>query len=277
MIQKVTISIRNGIKLHGDIRRGDDNKAQPLIIFAHGFKGFKDWGGFPYMLEQISQEGYTAACFNFSHNGVSNENPEEFTRLDLFAKNTFTMEINELGYIIDYFYGNEKEFKIDKEKIALIGHSRGGGVSIIRASIDKRVKCLVTLSSVSHFDRYSEKLKTQWRERGFIEVENSRTKQMMKLDVMLLDDLEQNKEMLNVTKAVSNISIPFLIIHGKEDLAVRYTEAEKLYKNSNKQFTEFLLLNNTGHTFGVSHPFQGTTDAFGKVIDKVRSFLKTYL
>ena len=38
----------------------------PLIIFLHGFKGFKDWGGFPYLLEKISEKGFITVAFNFS-------------------------------------------------------------------------------------------------------------------------------------------------------------------------------------------------------------------
>ena len=34
----------------------------PLVIFLHGFKGFKDWGGFPYMLEKISENDAVMLC-----------------------------------------------------------------------------------------------------------------------------------------------------------------------------------------------------------------------
>ena len=277
MSQEVRISAINGTKLYGDLYYKESEQLQPLIVFVHGFKGFKNWGGFPYMLEQLSKSGYNGACFNFSHNGVSNERPEEFVRLYLFAKNTFSKELDELGYIIDYFYEKADNFNIDRKRIALIGHSRGGGISIIKASSDSRIKCLVTLASVSHFDRYSDKLKNEWRSKGYIEVENSRTKQMMRMDVTLLEDIEKNTDTLNICSAVSKLKIPALFIHGKEDLAVRCSEAEEIYESSNKELTELFLLENTGHTFGVTHPFSGTTDAFERVIGRMKSFLNVHL
>ena len=27
----------------------------PIVIFAHGFKGFKDWGQFPLMIEKLAE------------------------------------------------------------------------------------------------------------------------------------------------------------------------------------------------------------------------------
>jgi dipeptidyl aminopeptidase/acylaminoacyl peptidase len=250
---------------------------RPLLVFSHGFKGFKDWGGFPYMMQALANNGYAAVNFNFSFNGVDNSHPGEFTRLDLFAKNTFSKELDDLKIVLDFFYDSADSYSIDRSKIALIGHSRGGGISIIKASEDERVKCLVTLSSVSHFDMYSDEHKKKWKEQGYFEVLNTRTNQMMRLNSTLLDDLEQNKSRLDIISAVKKLRIPYLIIHGKEDLSVRFSEAEDLYKNSNKKSTELFEIENTGHTFGTAHPFKGTTKAFETVIDKIIYFLNKNL
>ena len=245
----------------------------PLVVFSHGFKGFKDWGGFPYMIQTMANKGFAAVSFNFSFNGVDNSNPAEFTRLDLFAQNTFSIELDDLKTVLDYFYENADKYNIEKNKIALIGHSRGGGISIIKASEDKRVKCLVTLSAVSHFDRYSKEHKKKWKEDGYFEVLNTRTNQMMRLNTTLLDDIEQNKSRLDIIAAVKKLEIPYLIIHGKEDLSVRFSEAEVLYNNSNNKLTELFAVENTGHTFGTVQPFKGTTNAFETAIEKIISFL----
>lgn len=245
----------------------------PMVVFAHGFKGFKDWGGFPYMMQKIASNGYTAASFNFSFNGTDKEHPAEFSRLDLFAQNTFSGELADLQTVLDYFYGEAESFNINRNKIALIGHSRGGGISVIKASENNRVKALITLSSVSHFDRYTDEHKKKWRKTGYFEVLNTRTNQMMRLNSTLLDDLEQNKQRLDIISAAGKLKIPYLIIHGKEDLSVRFSEAEEIYNNSNKEVTGIFPVEKTGHTFGTVHPFKGTTKAFETVIKKIISFL----
>lgn len=259
------------------MRTKDKPRALPLVIFSHGFKGFKDWGGFPFMMEKISDSELNCVSFNFTFNGVDNSNPTEFTRLDLFAQNTFTKELEDLEAVIEYFYANSDKYNIDKNRIGIIGHSRGGGISIIKANENKKIKCLITLASVSNFERYSDEHRKKWREKGYFEVLNTRTNQMMRLNSTLLDDIENNKSRLNILKAINRLKIPSLIIHGKEDLSVRFSEAEAIYDNSNKRLTELFSIENTGHTFGVVHPYEGTTAAFEKVIGKIIEFLKKNL
>lgn len=252
-------------------------KQLPLVIFCHGFKGFKDWGGFPYMMEHLAAGGFAAVSFNFTLNGVSKETPSEFSKPELFAQNTFSQELDDLHQVIDFFYNNAEKFNIDKNRIALMGHSRGGGIAVIKAKEDDRIKALVTLASVSTFDRYTEEQKKRWKETGYLEVENTRTKQIMKLNYTLLEDIEKNKERFDILKSISKLKMPILIIHGKEDLAVKSVSADELYANSDKENTELYIIENTGHTFGTVQPFAGTTKAFDKVLEKITSFLKAVL
>lgn len=251
----------------------------PFIIFAHGFKGFKDWGGFPYFCEKLAEKGFAVLSFNFSHNGVETTAPMEFTRLDLFAENTHSIELSDLDAVINFLpHLSEKHpGKFDIKKVGLIGHSRGGGLSVVTASEHPGIKALVTLASVGDFDRYTAEQKKRWREKGFIEIPNTRTNQMMRMNISLLDDIENNSERLSIVNAAAKLQIPWLIIHGKEDLAVKFTDAEKLFAASDKQKTELKIIGNTGHTFGVEHPFKGTTNAFEEVIDTTSDFFKKNL
>ena len=47
-----------------------------------------------------------------------------------------------------------KNEKADADKIILIGHSRGGGISIIKSFEDERIHGLITLASVDTLDRF---------------------------------------------------------------------------------------------------------------------------
>ncbi|MCB0288593.1 MAG: alpha/beta hydrolase, partial [Calditrichaeota bacterium] len=102
------------------------------LIFVHGFKGFKDWGFVPHLAKHFSENGYFVITFNFSHNGVG-KSLTEFDELDKFANNTLSREVNELIEIISA-YKNGFFGKISNQnKIGLVGHSRGGAVSILAA------------------------------------------------------------------------------------------------------------------------------------------------
>jgi dipeptidyl aminopeptidase/acylaminoacyl peptidase len=249
----------------------------PLIIFAHGFKGFKDWGGFPYLCIKLAEEGFAVLSFNFSHNGIGISSPVDFTKLDKFADNTHSIELNDIASVIDSTSEFADEFNIDINKIGLLGHSRGGGVSIITASEDKRIKALVTLASIAKFDRYTDEQKKRWREKGYIEIPNTRTNQMMRMNIGLLNDIENNTARFDILKAASGLNKQYMIIHGKEDLAVKFTDAESIYSASDPSVTELKIIENTGHTFGVEHPFKGSTKAFDEVIGLTAGFFRKYL
>lgn len=279
-IESLSLKIpnRHGDNLVSDFRflktRLDD--LMPLVIFCHGFKGFKDWGCFPYMLDKIAAEGNFVVSFNFSYNGVGEQGNDlmEFTRLERFAENTFTRELEDLGSVIDYLEMHREKYLYDLNNIILIGHSRGGGIVILKASQDKRIKKLITLASVSTFDRYSDRLKADWKKTGYWEVQNSRTGQMMRMNVSLLEDIENNPETLDIEKAAENINIPWLIIHGTEDISVDYSSAETLNTLNKSGKSELKLLENAGHTFGAVHPFEGTTKKLEEVIILVNEFIK---
>jgi dipeptidyl aminopeptidase/acylaminoacyl peptidase len=247
----------------------------PCLIFVHGFKGFKDWGFGPYLANYFAEHGYFVLTFNFSHNGTGNSS--EFTELDKFAENTFSLEISELSELIENykagFFG-----EISNKKIGVLGHSRGGAISILTSSIRTDVNAVAVWSSVAKLDRYSERQKEKWRKTGVFEVQNQRTKQVMRLNVSLLDDIEKNKyDLLNIENSVRYLNKPLFIAHGEQDLAVPISEAEMLYSWSDKTNTEFYKIAATGHTFDMVHPFQGSNEKFEKLLSVTLEFFNNNL
>lgn len=247
----------------------------PCLIFVHGFKGFMDWGFFPYTAKYFADKGFFVLSFNFSHNGIG-ELKTEFTELDKFAKNTVSLEISELVQVIQAYkngFFNKNIFG----KICLIGHSRGGGVALLSSLIEK-VDTYVVWSSVDRFDRYTEHQKKEWWKIGYFEALNSRTNQMMRMNVEALEDVESNKNSsLSIEKAVKGIDKPFLIVHGEQDITVPIKEAEQLYKWSNKNQAEIAIIPAAGHTFDIVHPFEGSNKKFDLVISKTEDFLDKVL
>src|SRR6185295_15752284 len=90
-----------GQKLRCDLRYSENKdspsfsrRGQGVVVFLHGFKGFKDWGPWPTLMEQLAEEGFITLAFNFSHNGIGDD-PLNFTEFDRFARNTFTRDLAE--------------------------------------------------------------------------------------------------------------------------------------------------------------------------------------
>jgi cephalosporin-C deacetylase-like acetyl esterase len=223
----------------------------PLVIFVHGYKGYKDWGSWDLMAEKFAKNGFFFVKFNFSYNGTTLENPTEFADLESFGQNNYSKELSDLEFVINYF---AKDNRVDTENITLIGHSRGGGVSIISASENSKIKKLITLASVDSLDRFpsDEKLE-DWKKEGVYYNYNSRTKQQMPHYIQFLEDYLANKDRFSVENSIKRFKGKSLIIHGLEDEAVPFTAAENLHSWARN--SQLLLTEKANHTFGAKEPW----------------------
>lgn len=224
---------------------GDSPK---VVVFVHGFKGYKDWGHFNLMAESFAEAGFTLVKFNFSHNGGTMENPIDFPDLEAFGNNTFSIEQDDLGNVLDWIESNLKAESID-----LIGHSRGGGAVLLKTANDSRIRRLITWASVSTFDRWNQEVYDHWKREGVIYIPNARTNQEMPLYWVLAEDYFTKEEDLNIEKACRRISIPTLIIHGTNDETVPYSEGESIHEWIEN--SQLKTIADGGHTFDGKHPW----------------------
>lgn len=275
---------REGEKLRADLRYEANGKKKPVVVFIHGFKGFKDWGPFPYVCEQLAINGFVSIAFNFSHNGVGDD-LMEFTELGRFTENTFSRELEEISDVLGEILSLENipidESEIQNETIALHGHSRGAATAILAASHHRMVRAVAVWAPVSYFDRYTERQKAEWRDQRYMEMLNARTGQMMRLNVTLLDDIEKYKnstlDIIGAVQRVTSQEKPLLIAAGSEDLTARVEESEAIYAAAVKQFAELQIIPKTGHTFGTEHPFKASTPALESAIKFTVDFFQKYL
>lgn len=247
----IRLKNNNGREFLADFYEPVSEKVAPLIIFVHGYKGFKDWGAWNLMAEKFAKAGFNVVLFNFSLNGIGLENTSEFTDIDAFSENTYSQELVDLQTVIRYF-----SEKINKKysEIILLGHSRGGGISVLTAERDRRISSLITLGSVSSLDRFvtGEQLE-EWKRTGIYFTYNSRTKQQMPHKIDFYNDFQLHKGKLDVQGAAKNIKIPTLIIHGENDESVDASHAKHLHSwiaNS-----KLIIVPNTGHTFNTKEPW----------------------
>lgn len=258
--------------IHGDLRCREGIKNASTIIVCHGFKGFKDWGFFPFLAERFADDGYVAITFNFSRNGIGSD-PNNFTELEKFADNTYSHELKDLRCIVDTVSSGEVgKGLIDVEKLGLLGHSRGGGIAILYASKDERIQALTTWSAIARVDRYSDEVIKEWKKTGYIEIENKRTKQMMRLNKTFIEDIKKNRKKLDILKTAGNLEIPALIIHGENDESVPVSEANEIFDQMKGFGKELEIIEGGTHAFGISHPMQSISTKLETVLDLTESF-----
>tara|TARA_Y100001933_G_scaffold20345_1_gene17580 strand:+ start:77 stop:913 length:837 start_codon:yes stop_codon:yes gene_type:complete len=255
-----------------DLTKPFQHHDKNLIIFCHGYKGFKDWGCWNLMADKFAQNGISFLKFNFSHNGGTINNPIDFPDLKAFSENNYSIEVNDVIRVVSYVKSEFTYFA--NAKIHLMGHSRGGGIACIASSRDLNIESLILLASVSDYkNRFPEQSEIdKWKENGVRYVENKRTKQQLPHLYQFYQNYMDNESDLNIESSIKKFKGKTLICHGTMDLAVDFQNALNLLSWSNNGS---LLKLRTNHTFGSKHPWKNNhiPTALDQIIEKCISFL----
>ena len=236
------------------------NTKKPIVIFCHGYKGYKDWGAWNLAAEEFATKELFFVKFNFSHNGGTAENPIDFPDLEAFGHNNFVLELDDLETVIDWLINNsEIENEADFDNITLIGHSRGGGIVTLKAAENNKVSKVISWAGVSDYGaRFpkDEKILQYWEKEGVSYIENARTKQQMPHYFQFYTNFKENEERLTIKNAVTELTIPHLIIQGENDEVVKPNEAENLHRWNPK--SELIIVEEMNHPLGCTQPWTGT-------------------
>ena len=257
IIKNIIVEGKHQKPIVTDVFFKETNQPKQVVIFCHGYKGFKDWGAWNLMAESFANAGFFFVKFNFSHNGGTVEQPIDFPDLEAFGNNNYTKELDDLESIIEWISSNTYyQNEIDLENISVIGHSRAGGIVTIKSQENNRIKKVISLAGVCDFEKRTATSGDleQWKKVGVKYVVNGRTKQNMPHFYQFYKDFKNNEKRLTIKRAVENLEIPYLIIHGDNDTSVFIDEAKKLHSWNIKSQLE--IIENANHVFNVSHPWE---------------------
>jgi pimeloyl-ACP methyl ester carboxylesterase len=282
--------------IRGDYMAAKSQTADGTLVICHGFKGFKDWGMFPYAADLLADQ-VNVVRFNFSYNGVG-EDLLEFTELDKFAVETYSRDLEDLDAVVDLiesgdlrlvvgsnvdhagsypFHAGDRKEKRDSstssEPLFLLGHSRGAGVCLVYA-LDHpgAVAGVVSWNGITHVDLFSEKDKEVMRENGRTFTMNGRTKQNMPLGVEILQDMELNRERYDIKGRITGAAFPIVLIQGTEDTQRLRDGSAELVKL--QPAVEWKQIPGGNHTFGAVHPYQGETEPLRQAIAETKSAIQ---
>ena len=241
-----------------DIHLPNGDAPAPLVVFAHGFKGFKDWGTWAAIGEAFVEAGYAFVRFNFSHNGTTPDDPSSFGDLHAFGENNYSRELHDLDTLVSWLQqpGHTPDH-ILTDDLTLIGHSRGGATVLLFAERDARVSRLITWAAVSRADYAWHKpgFVEEWALAGVYYVRNGRTGQDMPLHYQFYQDFEQRRIAYDTERASKALDKPWLIVHGTKDPAVSDGAAKQLHEW--QPTAQLHLIEGGDHVFGGQHPFEG--------------------
>jgi dienelactone hydrolase len=256
LIKNIEIKGKHNRPILTDLFYLENGSPKDVVIFCHGYKGYKDWGAWNLVAETFAKKNIFFIKMNFSHNGGTAEQPIDFPDLEAFGQNNFMKELDDLDSLLSWVHSaNAYKNELNTSKITVIGHSRGGGIVVLKAASDNRITKVISWAGVSDFGSRFPKGEALdvWEKNGVAYITNARTNQQMPHYFQFYSTFIENEQILTISTAVKKLNIPYLIVHGSMDETVPLAEAKKLNTWYNKSQLE--VIEGANHTFGSSQPW----------------------
>jgi pimeloyl-ACP methyl ester carboxylesterase len=90
----------------------------------------------------------------------------------------------------------------------------------------------------------------------------------------MLDDIEANRDRLDILKCATQIEQPILVIHGARDESVPVDESGEIA--SYAQDASRVIIANAGHTFNAIHPLVNVPFALTMAATLTARFISVY-
>lgn len=244
-------------------------QAADLVIITNGHNGFYSYGMFPWIQDQLEQAGIGSYSYNFSHGGTIGDG-DTFDDLEAYSRNCMRLETADLMGVALHM---RKRFP--SQRLWLLSHSMGS-VPTVFGALELRqmgipIHGMILLSPVSRLDFWPEELLDRWAESGTITMFNRRTGQDLPHGPEFLAEIRQSSTRWNMERALHQLDVPLLVIHGEEDEAVSPDHGRSLVSWAREagQAARLQIIPETGHTFGTRHPFEGPDRATETMIQVV--------
>jgi dienelactone hydrolase len=233
---------RGQLRVHWLARYPERPERLPAIL-VH-----PDRGSFAADMEGIcldlAQRGYFAAAANYQRlENLEEENP-------LIPWKRPEDMVAALRHL-------QKHPRVDPGRIALLGFSRGGVVSLQIASLDPSIKAVVAYYALADFeqwldvDQYSfpKSLFFRWIRGRFVK----------EMGASSWEEARIRFREISPIHLAARIEAPVLLIHGEQDHTIPVDEARRLYAalQSTGKESELLIIPGAGHVFNFIDKNQG--------------------
>jgi pimeloyl-ACP methyl ester carboxylesterase len=194
-----------------------------LVVLGHGLTSDKERPWSEGLAEALRRQGIASVRIAFSGNGESEGE---------FVESNITKEVADLGAVLDAFDGWRSSY---------VGHSMGGAVGLLRASTDRRIRTLVSLSAVTHAAEFMRDMFVHLRPGDpILDKPHCPFSAELRADLLSLGSL---------TSVAGEVSVPWLVVHGTNDEIVPSRHSVDLNAAAAGR-SELVLLEGVDHTFG---------------------------
>ncbi len=204
-----------------------EGEARGVVLVAHGFKGYKDYGFIPLLAARLASERLIVHRFNFSHSGMTHgHGPFD---ADLFRNDTWNRQVEDILAVQSALIDGTLEGSGRPQ--VLFGHSRGGVTAILAAgrwADDERMSLLrgvITAASPARACSLPDDQREAFLRDGFIDSPSARTGQTLRIDAGWLREQQADPEGHDLATQAGRVRVPVGIVHGLADRTVSPDDA----------------------------------------------------
>lgn len=252
--QPFEIRLNEQLILRGRVKTLEDRKEKPVVVVAHGYRGFQDWAFWPEVTDSLAENGFFAVSFDFSRVTAKEAGKAE----EIVAQaSTVSQELVDIDVILQHVKQKllPLSAEADVNRIALIGHSRAGSSSLITAAEQpESVQAVVVWNG------------------GSTPARGAGQSDATLLQQLVAEDAEENKDRFDVLAHFQALKQPALIVQGSRDNERLLAVNAKLKEASPDQ--AYVSIEGADHVFGVLHPYEGATLHLTEALKASLDFLK---
>ena len=213
---------KNGEKLDYAFHSGNP-ESKHIVVLGHGVTGNKDRPFLVALSHALETKGFNVLRISFAGNGDSDGR---------FEDAIITKEVDDLGSVLDALNGYT---------ICYAGHSMGGAVGVLRASTDARIQYLISLAGMVDTKGFAQ--------REFGDVTPDKGNMWDDPDCPLSSAYMNDLTAIDtVVDRASQISVPWLLVHGTDDDVVPLEDSQAIFKRANEP-KELVVLPGADHVF----------------------------
>ncbi len=214
---------------------GKEAKNLPLIILPHGGPHSRDEPGFDWFAQALASRGYVVL-------------QPEFRGSDGFGTDLLSAGFGEFGKkmqtdLSDGVRALAAQGLVDPKRVCIVGASYGGYAALAGATLDTGVyRCAVSIAGVSDI----RELLSYWH---WPRNSDDRSERFWDRFLGVSDADDSKLDTISPIKLVDRVSIPILLIHGRDDTVVPFAQSDDMadaLKAAKKRF-EFVTLSGEDH------------------------------
>jgi dipeptidyl aminopeptidase/acylaminoacyl peptidase len=216
-IQAIAYSAADGLQIPAylTLPRGVPAKALPLVVFPHGGPADRDEYGFDWWAQAMASRGYAVL-------------QPEFRGSDGYGWDFLSAGFGEWGRkmqtdLSDGVRALAAQGTIDPKRVCIVGASYGGYAALAGATLDTGVyRCAASIAGISGLHDF-----LRWRESRDNSDDDTTTRYWLRFLGAASDD-DPVLDQLSPIKHVDMVTIPILLIHGKDDTVVPIDQSEDM-------------------------------------------------